>query len=125
MIAALNFGALGLGLAGGGVIGSLLGLLIGGGLTVLGLESGADLGLLVGVLAGLLSAGWIAGKQSVHSHRFHGSIVGLMFSGVLILLASLGAAQASVLTVAWLAFVSAVLGGIGGWMGGRKRAESK
>lgn len=121
VIAALNFGALGLGLAGGGLVGSLLGLIVGGGLTVFGMESGADLGLLTGVLSGLLTAGWIAGTRSIHSHRFHGSVVGLLFAGLLIFLASLGQAQASVLTVAWLAVLSAVVGGIGGSMGGRQR----
>ncbi len=125
MIVALNFGALGLGLAGGGLVGSVLGLVIGGALTVFGIDAGADIGLLSGVISGLLSAGWIAGRQSVHSHRFHGSVVGLMFAGVLIFLASLGSARASVFTVAWLAVLSAVVGGVGGWLGGRQRRDPR
>jgi hypothetical protein len=124
MLAALNFGALGLGLAAGGLAASLVGLLIGGVLTLANLDNGANIGLLSGIIAGLVVAGFIAGKLSVHSHRFHGSVVGLMFAGMLILLASFGNAQVSVVTVLWLAFLSSVLAGFAGWLGGRKPRSS-
>jgi hypothetical protein len=124
MLAALNFGALGLGLAAGGLAASLVGLLVGGGLALADLENGADIGLLSGIVAGLTVAGFVAGKLSVHSHRFHGSVVGLMFAGMLILLASFGKAQISVLTVLWLAVVSSVVAGLAGWLGGRKPGSS-
>lgn len=124
MLAALNLGALGLGLAGGGLSASLVGLLVGGGLTLLDVENGSDIGLVCGIIAGLLASGFIAGRVSVHSHRFHGSVVGLLFAGMLIVLAGLGQAQVSVVTVIWLAILSSAIAGFAGWLGGRNRAPA-
>lgn len=122
MLAALNLGALGLGLAGGGLSAAVAGLVVGGALSILDVENGADIGLLIGIITGLLVAGYIAGKLSVHSHRFHGSVAGLGFAGLLVILAGFGGqADTPVLTVVWLALISAALGGLGGWQGGRKR----
>ncbi|MDH3190417.1 MAG: hypothetical protein OEM39_07245 [Acidimicrobiia bacterium] len=124
MLAALNLTAIGLGLAAGGLAATLVGLVAGGLLTVIGVPDGADIGLLAGVISGLLVSGLVAGRLSVHSHRFHGSVVGLVFAGLLIALASFGAAQVSVVTVIWLATLSAAVGGLGGWWSGRNRAPA-
>lgn len=125
MLAALNIQALGLGLAGGGLIATVLALGLGGALSLAGVTDGPDIGLVVGVLLGLFAGGRIAGRMSVHSHRFHGSVVGLLLAGVIILLASLGGASASVLNVIWLAVVAMAAGGFGGWLGGRSRPVNR
>ncbi len=125
MLFALNLTAIGLGLAGGGLSATFVALVVGGGLTVFGVEGGADVGLVLGVVSGMLVAGFVAGKLSLHSHRFHGSVVGLLFAGLLIMLAGFGEAQTSILMVLWLALLSVVIGGIGGWWGGYKRISAQ
>lgn len=124
MLAALNVPALLIGIAGGGLTATILSLLLGGVLSVADLPFGAEIGLLFGVLAGLVFGGLIAGRLALHSHRFHGSIVGLALAAVLIFL-SRGATGISVLSVVTLALVSVLVGGLGGWIGGRRRPVSQ
>jgi hypothetical protein len=93
MLAALNVSAVALGVAGGGLMATIVALGLGGLLSVVNVPNGADLGLLVGILVGLVFGGWLAGRFAVHSHRFHGSIVGLAITALIVLLASLGAAE--------------------------------
>jgi putative membrane protein (TIGR04086 family) len=120
MLAALNIRAVVAGFAAGGLSATVLAFLVGGSLTLLDVENGADIGLLVGVLIGLGVSGWVSGRIAVHSHRFHGSVTALLLGGLLILLASLGAAAASLLDVLILALVCIVVGGLGGVLGGRR-----
>jgi hypothetical protein len=123
MLAALNVSAVALGVAGGGLTATIVALGLGGLLSVVNVPNGADLGLLVGILVGLVFGGWLAGRFAVHSHRFHGSIVGLAITALIVLLASLGAAEISILTVVWMAFIAIVVAGLGGWLGGRNRPQ--
>jgi putative membrane protein (TIGR04086 family) len=125
VLAALNFGALMIGVAAGSLTASLLALVMGGLLTVLGLESGPDVGLVVGIVAGLVVGGWLAGLRSVHSHRFHGMVTGLLMAFVIVVVARLGGSPASTLSVIWLALVSVVVAGLGGWLGGRRRTRPR
>ena len=120
MLAALNIRAVVAGFAAGGLSATVLAFLVGGSLALLDVENGADIGLLVGVLIGLGVSGWVSGRIAVHSHRFHGSVTALMLGGLLILLASLGAAAASLIDVLILALVCMVVGGLGGVLGGRR-----
>lgn len=121
MIAALNFGALALGVAAGGLAASVLGLAVSGLLVVLGVDSGPDIGLVIGVLTGLAAGGWVAGSRSVHSHRFHGMVTGLILAFLIMAIARLGGSPAPTLTVVWLAVVSIVVSGVFGWLAGRRR----
>jgi hypothetical protein len=120
MLAALSVQAVVMGVAAGGLSVTVVGFLVGGGLALLDVANGPDIGLLVGLLVGLVVGGWVAGRMAIHSTRFHGSVSGLLLGGLLILLASLGGGSASIWNVLLLALVSIVVGGIGGLIGGRR-----
>jgi hypothetical protein len=124
MLAALNVGAVALGLAGGGLTATIASLALGATLSGLGVPDGADLGLLFGVILGFAFGGWLGGRMAVHSHRFHGSVTGLLLGGLIVLLASTGSTTLSVIDILTLALVAVVVGGLGGWLGGRNRAAS-
>jgi len=120
MLAALSVQAVVMGVAAGGLSVTVVGFLVGGGLVLLEVENGPDIGLLIGLLVGLIVGGWVAGRMAIHSNRFHGSVSGLLMGGLLILLASFGGASASIWNVLLLALVSIVVGGVGGLIGGRR-----
>ena len=121
MLAALNLGAVALGVASGGLAASVLALVLGGTLTVIGVDGGADIGLIIGILFGLGAGGWIAGTKAKHSERFHGSITGLALAFGIMLIARLGGSPAQTLTVVWLAVLSVVVSGLAGWLAGRRK----
>lgn len=121
MLAALRVQAVVMGVVAGGFCITIVGFLVGGGLALLDVSNGPDIGLLAGVLVGLMAGGWVAGRMAIHSHRFHGSVAGLLLGGVLIMLASLGSAAITIVNVLILALVSIVFGGAGGFIGGRRK----
>jgi hypothetical protein len=121
MLAALNIAAVGLGVGAGGLSATLLALALGGGLTVIGVERGGDIGLVVGVVAGLAVSGWVAGRLARHSARFHGSVTGLLLAGLIIVVARMGGSPAPTVTVVWLAVVAATVAGLTGWLAGRRK----
>lgn len=121
MLAALNIGAVMIGLAAGGLAASVLGLAIGGLLTVGGFDSGGEIGLVVGILVGFLTGGWVTGLRARHSSRFHGAVTGLVMAFLVMLIAVLGGSPASTLSIIWLALLSTVLSGTAGWLAGRRR----
>lgn len=121
MLAALNIVAIGLGLGAGGLTATLLALALGGLLTVIGVEAGADIGLVAGVVSGLAVSGWVSGRLARHSERFHGSVTGLVLAGLIIVVARMGGSPAPTLTVIWLAVVAAVVAGLTGWLAGRRK----
>jgi hypothetical protein len=123
MLAALNVAAVVLGVAAGGLTASLLALLLSSGLTVVGVETGDDIGLVVGIVSGLAAGGWVAGKRAVHSERFHGMVTGLLLAFVVVVIARLGGSPASTGVVVWLAVVSVTISGLAGWRAGRKKAS--
>jgi hypothetical protein len=121
MLAALNIVAVGLGVGAGGLSATLLALVLGGVLTVIGVERGGDIGLTVGVVLGLAVAGWVAGRLARHSERFHGAVTGLLLAGLIIVVARMGGSPASTVTVVWLAVVAATVAGLTGWLAGRRK----
>lgn len=125
MLAALNFAALALGVGAGALTASLAALLVSAILTLAGLDAGADLGLVLGVVAGLLTGGWVAGRRAVHSERFHGMVTGLLLAFVVVFIARLGGSPASTPVVIWLAVLSVVLAGFGGWLAGRRKKVTR
>jgi hypothetical protein len=124
VLAALNFGAIALGVAAGGLAAALLALVISGLLAVVGVESGPDIGLILGILAGLAAGGWVAGSRAVHSHRFHGMVTGLVLAFVIMVIARLGGSSAPTLTVVWLALLSIIVAGLFGWLAGRRKSST-
>jgi len=123
MLAALNLGAVTLGIGVGGLTASLTTLLFSGALTLLGLENGANVGLVIGIVSGLAVAGWVAGSRAVHSQRFHGMVTGLLFAFMVVIIARLGGSPASTPVVLWLAVVCVAIAGISGWLAGVRRSR--
>ena len=121
MLAALNIVAVGLGLGAGGLSATLLALALGGLLTVIGVEDGADIGLVAGVVIGLAISGWVSGRLARHSERFHGAVTGLVLAGLIVVVARMGGSPAPTATVIWLAVVAAVVAGLTGWLAGRRK----
>ncbi len=122
MLAALNLGAVALGVATGGLAASILSVALGAGLGFAGFDWGPDAGLVAGVLAGLLIGGWIAGWRALHSERFHGAVTGLLLAFVLVVVARFGGSPAGAATVVWLALLAVVASGSAGWLAGRRKA---
>lgn len=112
-----------LGVAAGGLAASVLALIISGLLTIAGVTSGADVGLIIGVLSGLAAGGWVSGARSVHSHRFHGMVTGLLLAFIVLVIARLGGSAAPTLTVVWLAVVSVSVAGLAAWLAGRRKTQ--
>jgi hypothetical protein len=124
MLAALNIGAVGLGVGAGGLTATAVAFVVGAGLRFAGLESGPDIGLVLGVLTGLAMAGWVAGRFAAHSERFHGAVTGLVLAGLVVVVARLGGSPADTISVVWLALISALIGGVSGWLCGRRKRPS-
>ena len=122
MLAALNFGVILLAVAAGGLTASLVGLIVGSLLALAGVDGGPNMGLVIGIVAGLAVGGWVAGSRARHSHRFHGMVTGLLQAFLIVIVARLGGSPASTPTVLWLALVSVVVGGLFGWLAGRRRS---
>ncbi len=123
MLAALNPGAILLGVVSGGLTASIVGLVIGSVLTLLGADWGADVGLIVGVLTGLAAGGWLAGRKAAHSERFHGAVTGLAMAFVVMFIARFGGSNARPGSILWLALLSIVVSGFTGWLAGVRKAE--
>lgn len=78
------------------------------------------IGLTIAVLAGLAVAGYAAGRMAIVSHRFHGSVAGLLLAALVLVIARLGGSPAPTGQVLWLAVLAVVLGGVGGTVAGRR-----
>ena len=125
MLAALNPGAVILGVATGGLTASLLSLLVGGGLAVGGVDQGPGIGLVVGILIGLAAGGWVAGLRARHSSRFHGSVTGLVLAFVIVVIARIGGSPAPLASVLILALLSVIVSGLFGWLAGVRRGRAE
>jgi hypothetical protein len=121
MLAALNLAALGLGVGAGGLSATVVAFAISALLSLLGVETGADIGLFLGVLVGFAMAGWVSGRMAKHSERFHGAVSGLLLAGLVVVLARLGGSPASTSSVLWLALLASVVAGTTGWFAGRRK----
>jgi hypothetical protein len=121
MLAALNVGAVALGVAAASLSASILAVLLGGGLSLTGVEGGADIGLVIGIVSGLATGGWVAGSRALHSERFHGMVTGLLSAFVVVVIARLGHSPASTPVVIWLAVLSVAISGLAGWLAGKRK----
>lgn len=124
VLAALNLGAVILGMAAGGLTASLVSLILGVGLRLAG-EWGPDVGLVIGIVSGLAMGGWVAGMRAIHSHRFHGAVTGLAMAFLIVIVARLGGSPAGTASVLWLALLSIVVAGGAGWLAGRRRQTGR
>lgn len=121
MLAALNLGAVILGVGAGGLTASIVALGLSTGLSLLGVDEGPGIGLVVGVLAGFATGGWIAGWRARHSHRFHGMVTGLLLAFLIVIVARFGGSPAPTWVVVWQAVLAVVISGLAGWLAGRRK----
>ena len=121
MLAALNLGAVLLGVASGGLAASVVGFGLSVLLTVIGVDEGPGIGVVVGIVMGLITGGYFAGATSKHSERFHGSVTGLAMAFVIMTIALLGGSPAPTSRVLLLALISVVVAGSAGWVAGRRK----
>jgi hypothetical protein len=122
MLAALNFGAVGLGLGAGTLttwLASLAATVLFGG--VGGPLDAPYANLLVGIPIGFAVGGWVAGRYARHSERFHGAVTGLLLAGLIILVSGMGGGSVGTGSVLGLALLAAVISGIAGWLAGRRK----
>jgi hypothetical protein len=82
-------------------------------------------GLVVGIVSGLAVGGWLSGNRSAHSHRFHGSVTGLLLAFVVVVVARFGGSPREYRDCSVAGLVSIVIGGLAGWLGGRRRTPSR
>ena len=121
MLGVLRLSAVMIGTAGGALLSSgvfLIGLLAA---RVAGGEEGPALVLSLSLLAGLAGGGYLAGRVAPYNGRFHGSMTGLVMAALVVAISMLGGSPAPTGQVALLAAIAIVLGGISGWLGGRRR----
>ena len=124
MLAALNIGAVLVGVAAGGLTASVIGFGLSGVLALIGVEDGPGIGLIVGVLLGLATGGWVSGLRARHSERFHGAVTGLAMAFVIMVIAILGGSPAPTSQILLLAALAVVVGGTSGWLSGRRKRVS-
>lgn len=121
MLASLRIPALLAGLGMGALASTVLSLVLWGVLTAFGLDDAALTGLTIAVLLGLVVGGFAAGRLAPVAHRFHGSVAGLAFAALVLVIARFGGSPAPTLQVLWLSLLAVVLGGAGGAVAGRTR----
>ncbi len=121
MLAALNLGAVILGVGTGGLTASIVALGLSAGLSFLGIDQGPGIGVVIGVMTGFATGGWIAGWRARHSHRFHGMVTGLLLAFLIVIAARFGGSLAPTWVVIWQAFLAVVISGLAGWLAGRRK----
>jgi hypothetical protein len=77
------------------------------------------IGVVLGAVVGLFAAGYVAARFSFDHRAFHGSLASLVTVVIIGTDALLRGSGATPLTLAGYALLAALLGGAGGWLGGR------
>ncbi len=99
------------------VLAGLLASLIAGSL---GADDPLSLGIVLGAAIGLFVAGFTAARFVFHQWALHGSFAALLTVLVVGTDALLRGSEAAPLTLAGYAFLAALLGSLGGYLGGRR-----
>ena len=123
MLATLRFQAVLLGVGAGALVATLFAVVSAVVLTALGVEDGAAVGLAPSIVAGFVAGGVVAGRGATVSHRFHGSVTGLVIAGLVVAVARLGGSPAPTPQVLLIALLGVVAGGLGGAIAGRRRGR--
>ena len=121
MLGVVRISAVMIGTAGGCLLGAaifLAGLLVA---RLMGADEGPAVLLSVSLLGALSGGGYLAGRVAPFNGRFHGSMTGLVMAAVVLAISMLGGSPAPTGQVALLAAIGIVVGGISGWLGGRRR----
>ncbi|MEX2654874.1 MAG: TIGR04086 family membrane protein [Acidimicrobiia bacterium] len=120
MLASLRIIAVLVGLGIGGLTATVLSLVFWLILTAFGFDDAALAGLTVALLFGFVAGGYASGRMAIFSHRFHGSVSGLVIAALVLVIARLGGSPAPTAQVLWLALLAMVLGGLGGAIAGAR-----
>ena len=121
MLGVLRISAVMIGTAGGALVSGavfLIGALVS---RLAGADEGPAIALSVSLLAGLAGGGYLAGRVAPFNGRFHGSVTGLAMAAIVLFIAVMGGSPAPTGQVVLLALIAIVVGGIAGWLGGRRR----
>ncbi len=108
------------GIGAGSLASALVGLLVAVGATALGAEDATLAGITGGVIAGLLTAGTVAGRLAPVWARFHGALAGLGLAFVVVLISILGGSPAPAGQIIRLGLLGILLGGLAGTFAGRR-----
>lgn len=120
MLATLRPWVVMLGVAGGGLLTTLLALLVWPLMELLPVSAPPFLALLLGMVGGMLGAGWLTGRMVGRAGaQFHGSVTGLGLAGLTIVITLLGGGSASLPSVLTLILLGLILGRIGAWWAGK------
>ena len=122
MLASLRIFSVLIGIGVGGLGVTILALSFWAVLAAIGVEDAPLLGLTAATIVGFALTGYAAGRSAPHTHRFHGAVSGLGVATVMFVVARLGGSPAPIAQVLLLLGLGIVLGGIGGIIGGRRRA---
>ena len=95
-----------------GLIGSLAAGLV-------GVTDPFSLGIVLGAVLGLLMGGFVAAKFAFDHQPLHGSVAALVTAAVIGIDALLRGSGAAALTLIAYALLASLLGGLGGYIGGR------
>lgn len=125
MLASLKILPVLFGVGGGGLVATILSLVLWAGLASIGMSDAPLAGLTAAIVIGLIAAGYVAGRFAPHTQRFHGSVSGLLMSTVVYFIAVLGGSPASIGQILLLLGLGMVLGGVGGVLGGRSGPKSQ
>lgn len=78
----------------------------------------------IGTLGGFAIAGWLAGRRAPFSAWFHGALAAMGIALVVVVTSRLGGSTAPTAEVLLLALLASVVGGLGGYLGGRRPLRS-
>ena len=121
MLASLRILSILLGVGIGGLATTLLALVFWAVLAAAGLDDAPLAGLTAATVVGFGVTGFVAGRSSPHTHRFHGAVAGLALAALVLFIARFGGSPAPITQVLVLLGLGIVLGGLGGIAGGRRR----
>lgn len=120
MFRTLQWQALLLGFGAAAVVASLVATVVWAAASALGRENVVTGAVVVGVLAGLMGAGYVAGRLSMRK-MFHGTLTALAFGFGVTLASMAGGSRASVFLQAWFLVIAAGLGAFGAYVASRAR----
>lgn len=93
-------------------------------LYLLDIDDAAGIATTFGTLGGFAIAGWLAGRRAPFSAWFHGALAAMGIALVVVVTSRLGGSSGAIAEVLLLALLASLLGGFGGYLGGRRRPSA-
>jgi len=120
VLGAVRWSSVLFGVGAGSLASAVVGLLVAAATAVLGSGDSSLAGVTGGVVAGLLTAGTVAGRLAPVWARFHGALAGLGLAFVVVLVSIFGGSPAPAAQIIWLGVLGILLGGLAGTVAGRR-----